>query len=98
MTKKELEKDETYEEIKATLDCKVIPVPMFMDEHGSIFLLVTDAAKKVSVYRTNTEKEMGEDAFFQLVFYFQASWVYFFQKVGDKFYLMDDSKRVRILV
>jgi hypothetical protein len=69
-----------------------------MDEHGSIFLLVTDAAKKVSVYRTNTEKEMGEDAFFQLVFYFQASWVYFFQKVGDKFYLMDDSKRVRILV
>ena len=98
MTKKQLEKDETYEESKATLDCKIIPVHMFMDEHGSIFLLVTDAAKKVSVYRTNTEKEMGEDAFFQLVFHFQASWVYFFQKVGDKFYMMDDSKRVRILV
>ena len=40
MTKKQLERDETYEESKATLDCKIIPVHMFMDEHGSIFFLV----------------------------------------------------------
>ena len=83
MTKKKLERDENYEESKATLYFKMIPVYMFMDEHGSVFLLVTDAANKVSVYRTNTEKEAGGDAFFQLVFHFQASWVYFFQKVGN---------------
>jgi hypothetical protein len=81
---------------------------MLMDEQGSIFFLVTDASKKVidgtdatskvNVYRTNTEKEMGKDTFFQLVFSFSANWVYFFQKVGDKFYMMDDSKRVKVLV
>jgi hypothetical protein len=41
---------------------------------------------------------MEEDDFFQLVYSFQASWVYFFQKVGDKFYVMDDEKIVKVLV
>lgn len=89
--------DVTYEDIKAALDCRVIPVHMFMDEQGSIFFLVA-TGQKVSVYRTNTDKEMGDDAFFQQVFSFSATWVYFFQKVGEKFFMMDEEKRVKVLV
>lgn len=70
---------------------------MIMDESGFIYLLTTNIEKQVKVYRVNTEKEMGEESFFQLVYQFQATWVYFFQKVDNKFYLMDNSKKVRVL-
>lgn len=63
MTKKELESG-AYEEIKATLDIKTLPVPMFMDKDGSIYLVVTNEENQVKIYRVNTDKEMGEDAFF----------------------------------
>ena len=49
-----------------------------MDDNGFIYLLTTNAEKQVKVYRVNTEKEMGEESFFQLVYQFQATWVYFF--------------------
>ena len=95
---KKKKEDEEFEDIKASKDCSIVPVPMIMDEKGFIYLLTTNAEKQVKVYRVNTEKEMGEESFFQLVYHFQANWVYFFQKSDDKFYMMDDSKKVRVLV
>ena len=70
--------DEEFEDIKASKDCIIVPVPLIMDENGFIYLLTTNAEKQVKVYRVNTEKEMGEESFFQLVYQFQATWVYFF--------------------
>ena len=37
---------------------------MFMDKDGSIYLVVTNEENQVKIYRVNTDKEMGEDAFF----------------------------------
>ena len=70
--------DEEFEDIKASKDCIIVPVPLIMDENGFIYLLTTNVEKQVKVYRVNTEKEMGEESFFQLVYQFQATWVYFF--------------------
>ena len=69
-----------------------------MDDNGFIYLLTTNAEKQVKVYRVNTEKEMKDESFFQLVYHFQATWVYFFKKFEDKFYMMDNSKQVSVLV
>jgi|LakMenEpi03Aug12_release.lakeMendotaPanAssembly.Ray.scaffolds.fasta_scaffold37980_5 hypothetical protein len=41
---------------------------MIMDEKGFIYLLTTNVEKQVKVYRVNTEKEMGDESFFQLVY------------------------------
>ena len=60
--------DEEFEDIKASKDCIIVPVPMIMDENGFIYLLTTNVEKQVKVYRVNTEKEMGDESFFQLVY------------------------------
>lgn len=75
---KEQEEEEEYEDLMCCKNIKIVPVPMLMDHEGSIYFLVTNAENSVKVYRVNTDAEMGEDAFFQLVYHFQSSWVYFF--------------------
>jgi len=51
---------------------------MVMDDEGEIHFMTQDKTNLVKVYRVNKDVEMGEDAFFQLVYSFQSKWVYFF--------------------
>lgn len=86
-------------ELQCCKNIKIVPVPILMDQEGSIYFLVSNTENTIKVYRVNNKAEMGNDDFFQLVYHFQSNWVYFFlQEDNKKFYLMDESKRVKVLV
>jgi hypothetical protein len=51
---------------------------MVMDDEGEIHFMTQDKTNLVKVYRVNKDAEMGEDAFFQVVYTLQSKWVYFF--------------------
>jgi len=64
--------------LKICQDCHTVPVPMVMDNEGEIHFMTQDKTNLVKVYRVNKDAEMGEDAFFQVVYTLQSKWVYFF--------------------
>jgi hypothetical protein len=95
------EDEEDFEELAICRDATVLPVPMIKDKEGSLYFLVTDSKFQVKIIRVDEEAEMGNDDYFQIVYTFPSKWVYFFlieSSAGSEFfYLMDDSKRVRVL-
>jgi hypothetical protein len=46
--------EEKFEDLKATREIKIVPVPIIMDEKGWIYFMVTNAEKQVMLYRVNT--------------------------------------------
>lgn len=99
-TKKNSE-DEDYEDLAICKDlAKIVAVPMLMDKDGEIHFLVADKKNMIKVIRHNSEAEMGNDDFFDVVYTFQSKWVYFFLYLEEmnKFYLMDEQRRVKVLV
>jgi len=88
------------------LDCcrgkemEMVRIHLQMDKEGSVHWLCRYQGGKIKVWRHNPDVEMGEDNFIQCVYEFRSETVYFFvyQNQLDKFYLMDEKKKVRCLV
>lgn len=97
---KKVNTEEEYEDLDCCKDIKIVQVPMVMDKDGEIHFLVTDKKNMIKILRVNSDAEMGNDDFFEVVYTFQSKWVYFFlyNEETNKFYVMDEHKRIKVLV
>lgn len=79
--------------------CKMMRIHMQMDKTGSLYWLCRFDGNLVKVFRHNPNAEMGDEDFIQLVYEVRTEVVYFFvfQLHLQKFYLMDATKRIRVL-
>ena len=70
---------------------------MIMDAKGAIYFMMNYKGL-IKVMRADPAAEMGSAAFIKPVFTLRSQNIYFLLYQNDKFFMMDDTKRVRILV
>ena len=69
---------------------------MIMDEKGAIFFMMNNQGD-IKVLKIDPSIEMGDDNFVKSIFTLRSSDIYFFLYQSNKFYIMDNMKKIRIL-
>lgn len=98
--KKDMDKTEAEIEWEQTEICKggkMVRVFMFMDPEGSLYWLMKYENDIIRVIRHNPNVEMGDENYFKKIFEFRSEKVYFFLFNDNKFYLMDQSRKIKVL-
>ena len=71
--------------------------PIITDASGAVYFMMQHDNGNVSVLRTDPNVVMGEEDFVRCVYKLRSSKIYFLLFHQDRFYLMDDQKKVRVL-
>ena len=71
---------------------------MIMDKDGAIYFMTRTQQGIVKVLRTNPQVEMGDSQFIKPVYTFRSFTNYFLLFNEGKFYIMDETKKVRVLI
>ena len=70
---------------------------MIQGENGAIYWMMREGDDTIKVMRADPHQEMGSEDFITCVFTFRSKKIYFLLKHQGLFYIMDETKRIRVL-
>ena len=69
---------------------------MQQDKNGAIYFCVKYDNGIVKVLRVDPYAEMGSASFIKAVYSLRCDYIHFLEIVDDRFYLMDNKKKIRM--
>ena len=70
---------------------------MQRDKLGAVYFVVKTESGLTKVLRVDPQAEMGSANFIKSVFSMRCDYIHFFAIANNRFYIMDDKKKIRKL-